>query len=99
MVLDPDRERAGRLAAEVAERVAVVEGDSADDDAVMRAIAVARELGSFRVAVSATGAVIPSRPLLDTHGEMLAVSTLIENLQLHVVGPFNLARHSAASAG
>ncbi len=97
MVLDPNGERGGQLAEELGPSVAVVEGDSADDDAVARAIEAARRLGSFGIAVSATGVVIPSRPLLGSDGTMLSRETLIENFQLHVMGPFNLARFAAAS--
>jgi 3-hydroxyacyl-CoA dehydrogenase / 3-hydroxy-2-methylbutyryl-CoA dehydrogenase len=74
-----------------------VVGDSNDDDAVAAAIDAARRLGTFSIAVSATGVVIPSRPLVTRNGTLLAKEVLLDNLELHVVGPFNLARLSAAA--
>ena len=97
VVLDPDSERAEVLVADLGDRVAVVGGDSNDDDAVGRAIDLARTLGTFSVAVSATGVVIRSQPLVSRDGTVLPKATLEANLGLHVLGPFNLARLSAAA--
>jgi NAD(P)-dependent dehydrogenase (short-subunit alcohol dehydrogenase family) len=97
VVLDPDVERAELLADELGDRAAVVVGDSNDDDAVGRAIDLARGLGTFSIAVSATGVVIRSQPLVDRDGTVLPKETLVANLDLHVLGPFNLARLSAAA--
>ena len=96
-VLDPDAVRAAELAAHVGDRVAVVAGDSNDDDAVGAAIAAAGALGRCSISVSATGVVIPSRPLVGADGSMLAKDVLQANFDLHVAGPFNLARLAAAS--
>ena len=97
VVLDPDVDRAELLADELGDRVAVVVGDSNDDDAVGRAIDLARGLGTFSIAVSVTGVVIRSQPLVDRDGAVLPKETLVANLDLHVLGPFNLARLSAAA--
>jgi len=97
VVLDPDSERAEVLVADLGDRVAVVGGDSNDDEAVGRAIDLARTLGTFSVAVSATGVVIRSQPLVSQDGTVLPKATLEANLGLHVLGPFNLARLSAAA--
>jgi NAD(P)-dependent dehydrogenase (short-subunit alcohol dehydrogenase family) len=97
VVLDPDLDRASRLADELGESVAAVAGDSSDDDAVARAIRLAHELGTFSIAVSATGVVIPSQPVVARDGSILSKDVLATNLQLHVMGPFNLARLSAAA--
>ncbi|XVQ10468.1 SDR family NAD(P)-dependent oxidoreductase [Spirillospora sp. CA-255316] len=103
VVLDPDEERAAALVAEVAEvaevgdRVTAVAGDSNDDDAVAAAISAARSLGVFSIAVSATGVVIPSPRLVSRDGSVMAKEVLRANLELHVLGPFNLARLAAAS--
>ena len=51
----------------------------------------------FSIAVSATGVVIPSQPLVARDGSVLPIETLRANLELHVCGPFNLARLSAAA--
>lgn len=96
VVLDPDTGRAAALVAELGGRATAVAGDSNDDDAVAAAIECARELGVPSVAVSATGVVIPSRPLVSRGGGVLPKETLLANLELHVGGPFNLARLTAA---
>lgn len=97
VVLDPDRDRSAALVAELGDRAASVAGDSGDDHAVAEAISTARSLGRFSIAVSATGVVIPSRRLVGRDGSMLPIETLRANLELHVCGPFNLARFSAAA--
>ena len=97
VVLDPDGERARALAGELGPRVTAVAGDSNDDDAVTAAIDRAGGLGTPSIAVSATGVVIPSRPLVGRDGSVLAKETLLANLELHVCGPFNLARLAAAA--
>ena len=74
-----------------------VRGDSNDDEAVAEAIAAAGELGTFSIAVSATGVVIRSQPLVGRDGSMLSTDVLQANWELHVRGPFNLARHAAAA--
>ena len=97
VVLDPDVERGRALAGELGPRVSAVAGDSNDDHAVTTAIDRARVLGTPSIAVSATGVVIPSRPLVGRDGSVLAKETLLANLELHVCGPFNLARLAAAA--
>lgn len=97
VVLDVDPERAAALVDEVGPRVTTVIGDSKDDDAVAAAIAAAQELGTFSIALSATSVVIPSRPLVGKDGSVLSRDALQANLDLHVVGPFNLARLCAAA--
>jgi NAD(P)-dependent dehydrogenase (short-subunit alcohol dehydrogenase family) len=97
VVLDPDHEKADAVVAELGERAAAVRGDSNDDDAVERAITAAHSLGVFSIAVSATGVVIPSRRLVSRDGTMLAKEALLANLELHVCGPFNLARFAASA--
>jgi 3-hydroxyacyl-CoA dehydrogenase / 3-hydroxy-2-methylbutyryl-CoA dehydrogenase len=97
VVLDPDAERSAALVAELGDRVTAVNGDSSDDDAVATAIHAARGLGVFSIAVSATGVVIRSPRLVGRDGSPMPKETLLANLDLHVVGPFNLARLSAAA--
>lgn len=97
VVLDVDPERANALADELGPQIACVIGDSKDDDAVAAAIAAARELGTFSIALSATSVVIHSQPLVAKDGSVLSRDALQANLDLHVVGPFNLARLCAAA--
>lgn len=97
VVLDPDADRAGELATRLGFAAEAVVGDSSDDEAVAEAIDRAQVLGRFSIAISATGVVIPSQPLVALDGSVLAKETLLANLALHVVGPFNLARLSAGA--
>jgi NAD(P)-dependent dehydrogenase (short-subunit alcohol dehydrogenase family) len=97
VILDPAAEGARALAGELGERARAVVGDSNDDEAVQAAIVAARALGTFSVAVSATGVVIRSPRLVGEDGTPMARQVLQANLDLHVLGPFNLARLSAAA--
>jgi len=97
VVLDPDGDRAAALVSELGDHTAAVTGDSNDDEVVGAAIAAAQSLGVFSIAVSATGIVIPSRRLVDRDGSVMPKETLRANFELHVCGPFNLARLSAAA--
>ncbi len=97
VVLDPDASSAAALVADLAHRAAVIQGDSNDDDAMAAAIAAAQSLGTFSIAVSATGVVIRSPRLVSADGSVMPKEVLLQNLDLHVCGPFNLARLSAAA--
>ncbi|GAA0958110.1 SDR family NAD(P)-dependent oxidoreductase [Actinocorallia libanotica] len=97
VVLDPDGDGAAALAAELGERVSVVVGDGADDDVVHAAIAAAGSLGVLSIAVSATGVVIRSPRLVGADGSVMDKEVLRRNFELHVMGPFNLARLCAAA--
>ena len=57
VILDPNVTSAIALVTELGDRAAAVPGSSNDDGAVAAAIARARELGTFSIAVSATGVV------------------------------------------
>lgn len=96
-ILDPHAEGAEAFASDLEGRVAAITGDSNDDDAVSAAIAAAGLLGRFSIAVSATGVVIPSQPLVARDGTLLDKAVLQANFDLHVAGPFNLARLAAAA--
>lgn len=91
VILDPGAEKAAALAAELGARTSVVTGISNDDDTVHAAIAAAQELGTFSIAVSATGVVIRSPRLVDDEGNVMPKDVLQANFDLHVMGPFNLA--------
>ena len=97
VVLDPDTDRGAALVAELGRGAVAVAGDSNDDDAVTSAIAAAQTLGVFSIAVSATGVVIRSPRLVARDGSVIPKEILLENLALHVYGPFNLARLAAAA--
>lgn len=97
VILDPAEEQGAALAAELGNRATAVVGDSNDDGAVATAITAAQSLGVLSIAVSATGVVIRSPRLVDTNGNVMPKAVLQANLDLHVMGPFNLARLCAAA--
>jgi NAD(P)-dependent dehydrogenase (short-subunit alcohol dehydrogenase family) len=97
VVLDPDAERSELLRSELGDSVRTTLGTAHDDDVVSEAIAAARSLGVFSIAVSATGVLIRSPRLVDDEGTPISRDVLMANLDVHVVGPFNLARLSAAA--
>lgn len=97
VILDPDEEKAAALVSELGDRALAVTGISNDDDTVLAAIDAAQSLGTFSIAVSATGIVIRSPRLVDADGNVMPRDVLQANLDLHVMGPFNLARLSAAA--
>lgn len=97
VVLDPDEQKAQGLVAELGDRAVAFAGTSNDDVTVHAAIDAARSLGTFSIAVSATGVVIRSPRLVDAEGNVMPTEVLQANLDLHVLGPFNLARLSAAA--
>ncbi len=97
VVVDPDGDRAKALASELGSKVNIVEGVSTDDATVDAAIDAAWSLGVLSIAVSATGVVIPSGRLVEPDGTVMDKAVLLANLELHVTGPFNLARLAAAA--
>ncbi len=97
VVIDPDLDRSEALRAEIGDSVKTILGTSNDDDVVSMAIAEARSLGVFSVAVSATGVLIRSPRLVDSGGTAISRDVLTANLDVHVMGPFNLARLTAAA--
>ena len=96
-ILDPDAERAGAIVKDLGSEAAFVAGESNEDEAVTEAIEAAQSLGQFSIAVSATGVVIRSPHLVEADGTVMSKDILLANLDLHVVGPFNLARLSASA--
>ena len=97
VVLDPDGAGAPRGAPAPGAGVGVVVGHPNHHHVMGQAIELAQDRGRFSIAVSATGVVIRSKPLVGRDGSVLPKETLQANLDLHVLGPFNLARLSAAA--
>ena len=90
--------RAGAIVKDLGSEAAFIAGESNEDEAVTEAIeAGAQSLGQFSIAVSATGVVIRSPHLVEADGTVVSKDILLANLDLHVVGPFNLARLSASA--
>jgi NAD(P)-dependent dehydrogenase (short-subunit alcohol dehydrogenase family) len=97
VILDTNERQACSLVTELGDAAAAVTGNSSDDDAVAAAIARAQELGTFSIAVSATGVVIRSPRLVSPDGSVMPAEIVRANLELHVLGPFNVARLAAAA--
>lgn len=97
VVIDPDSDRSGALPAEIGDSVMTILGTSNDDHVVSMAIARARSLGVFSIALSATGVLFRSPRLFDRDGTAMSRDVLTANLDVHVMGPFNLARLTAAA--
>ena len=97
VVIDPDADGSEAIRSEIGHSVRTILGTSNDDEVVSNAIASARSLGLFSIAVSATGALIRSPRLVDDDGTPMPRDVLASNLDLHVLGPFNLARLTAAA--
>lgn len=97
VVVDPDADRSEALRGSVGDSVKTIVGTSTDDEVVSQAIAEARLLGLFSIVTSATAVAIRSPRLVDDDGAPMPRDVLAANLNLHVVGPFNLARLAAAA--
>jgi 3-hydroxyacyl-CoA dehydrogenase / 3-hydroxy-2-methylbutyryl-CoA dehydrogenase len=98
VVIDPDAERSEELRSELGDSgVRTTLGTAEDDQVVLEAITVAQSLGIFSIAISATGVLIRSPRLVDDEGTPISKDILKANLDVHVVGPFNLARLAAAA--
>ncbi|QFG22886.1 SDR family NAD(P)-dependent oxidoreductase [Actinomadura sp. WMMB 499] len=97
VIVDIDTDRAQALVSDLGAKAAFVPGDTIDDDVVDRAVAAAGELGSLFAAVSATGVVIRAGRTVEADGTLLSKDVMRANFDLHVLGPFNLARIAAAA--
>ncbi|UGQ11983.1 SDR family NAD(P)-dependent oxidoreductase [Yinghuangia sp. ASG 101] len=96
-VFDRDGDRADKLAAELGPRAVGVGGDVNNDADVTSAIAAARALGTFSIAVMASGDVPPSPAIVDADGNPIGIDLLDNMLAFHTRGTFNIARLAAAA--
>ncbi|MEU2201669.1 SDR family NAD(P)-dependent oxidoreductase [Isoptericola sp. NPDC019482] len=99
VVVDIDEDRARALVRDVGPRAVFVAGDTIDDDVVERAVDAAGELGSLFATVAATGVVIRAGRMVEEDGTLLSKDAMRANFDLHVLGPFNLARIAAGAMG
>ena len=97
VILDPNEDGGRALADEIGTNAVTIVGDSNDDAAVNDAIAAAQGLGRLSIVNSATGVVIRSPRLVARDGTVMPKDVMQANLDLHVLGPFNLARLTAAA--
>lgn len=97
VVFEPDADRAESFAREIGGRCVGIGGDHNDDAAVGRAIATAQDLGTFFLNVNSAGVGIATPPTADENGTPHPMGLFREMLELHLFGPFNMARLCAAA--
>ncbi len=97
VLFDPDGDRAAALARELGERAVAVQGDQNSDEDVAAAIAAARRLGVFSIAVNAAGVQIPAPHMATADGIPHDMDTFRRMIDTHLTGPFNVSRLSAAA--
>jgi NAD(P)-dependent dehydrogenase (short-subunit alcohol dehydrogenase family) len=97
VLFDPDGERARQLADALGDRAAAVAGDQVVDADVEAAIAAAGKLGAFSICVNAAGALLTTPPTADAEGRPHEMALFEAMVRMHLFGPFNVARLSAAA--
>lgn len=97
VLFDPDAERAQALAREIGPRAVAVAGDQIDEAAVRSAIAAAQALGVFSICVNAAGALLRTPATADEDGQPHEMALFEAMVSMHLFGPFNVSRLSAAA--
>ncbi|MFM6830941.1 MAG: SDR family NAD(P)-dependent oxidoreductase [Novosphingobium sp.] len=97
VIFEPDADRAGAFAQALGPLAVAVAGSHSDDDAIRRAIDVARRIGDFRLCVNAAGVAINSPAMADANGVPHDLDVFKQMLDLHLMGPFNVSRLCAAA--
>ena len=97
VVFEPDEARVTAAAAEIGPGAVGVAGGQCDDEAVLRAIAAAQGLGRFSIAVNAAGVSLTTPATADADGIPHDMALFREMIDLHLIGPFNVARLAAAA--
>ena len=97
VIFEPDGAKAAPLAAEIGQRAVVIEGDQCDDGDVSRAIAAAGELGALAVLVNAAGVSMHTPFTATPDGVPHDMATFRKMIDVHLMGPFNMARLCAAA--
>lgn len=97
VVFDPDGDKAAAVASELGERAIAVRGDQNNDEDVAAAITAARELGVFSIAVNVAGVSLPAPHTATAEGIPHDMSVFRRMIDMHLTGPFNVSRLSAAA--
>ncbi|WP_312721610.1 SDR family NAD(P)-dependent oxidoreductase [Mobilicoccus sp.] len=95
VLLDLESSKGAQVAADLGERARFAPTDVRDEDAVLAAIEVARELGELRIAVCCAGVATPGR-VLGRKGP-LPLETYRTVIDINLVGTFNVLRLAAAA--
>jgi len=97
VIFEPELSRAESFAADLGSRAVGVSGDHADEQAVARAIDVARSLGTFCINVNAAGVAIDAPAVTSPDGTPHDMGIFRQMIELHLMGPFNMSRLCAAA--
>lgn len=97
VVFEPELERAAALAEEIGAGAVGFAGDHNSEADVLGAIEVAKGLGTFAINVNSAGISIPTPPVADAAGVPHDLDVFRAMIDLHLMGPFNASRLSAAA--
>ena len=97
VVFDPDGARAEALANEIGGKAVAVAGDQNSDADVHAAIDAAHKLGIFSINVNAAGVIIRTPRTCSPEGVPHDMESFRTNVEMHLFGPFNVSRLSAAA--
>lgn len=97
VIFEPELERAKALADELGGRAVPFAGDHNSEEDVLAAIEEAKKLGTFSINVNSAGVAIQTPPTATADGVPHDMRTFREMLDLHLMGPFNMCRLSAAA--
>lgn len=97
VIFDPNGANAEALAKDIGAKAVALAGDQNSDADVAEAIAAAKALGTFSIAVNAAGVAIPTPSVATPDGVPHDMDIFKEMIGMHVFGPFNVARLSAAA--
>ena len=97
MVFEPDSARVENFAREIGGNAVGVAGDHTDEAAICRAIEAAQERGRFCVNVNAAGVAIDAPATATAEGVPHDMQVFRDMVELHLFGPFNVSRLSAAA--
>lgn len=95
VLLDLESSKGAQVAADLGERARFAPTDVRDEDAVLAAIEMAKELGELRIAVCCAGVATPGR-VLGRKGP-LPLETYRTVIDINLVGTFNVLRLAAAA--
>lgn len=97
VILEPELARAQALADELGGGAVAFAGDHTSEADVLRAIALAQDLGTFAINVNSAGVSIPTPPTADAAGVPHDMQVFRDMIELHLMGPFNMSRLCAAA--
>ncbi|MGE0879337.1 MAG: SDR family NAD(P)-dependent oxidoreductase [Acidimicrobiia bacterium] len=99
VIADRDAARAEAVAAELGKSAVGVATDVLSDESVTHAFEVAAEMGPVRVAVCAHGAGGGGGRTLGKDGTPHSMDAFRQNIEVYLIGTFNLTRLAAAAIG